>query len=401
MSFSYIVYTADKEVIKGTLDVHSESLAEETLESAGYKILSLQEIKKRSFLEDQFPSLFGIKDQNVIDFSEQLAIMVGAGIALPSALQQIEEQTESAAFKRVISGLGRELRAGSTFSEALSSYPKVFPDVFCRIVRAGEQSGNIEEALMQAVRYMQRGTAVMKEVKRVLVYPCFIVILAAIVVALMITVAMPPLMGLFSDLDADLPLPTRMLMSFTDFATAFKFHIFASAVVLAGTAYWYFRTPSGRLVIDNMLLKIPGIKSIIIQTNMALFSRTMSVLLNSGVALPQIMEVTQQTTGNRIIRRAIREVQDGIYEGQGLAKPMQQSKVFPSMMVRMVGAGELSGTLDANLAKLADYYEDEANKKINTFVSLLEPAMTVALGLGVGFIAISLIMPMYSMMRSM
>ena len=135
MSFSYIVYTADKEVIKGTLDVHSESLAEETLESAGYKILSLQEIKKRSFLEDQFPSLFGIKDQNVIDFSEQLAIMVGAGIALLSALQQIEEQTESAAFKRVISGLGRELRAGSTFSEALSSYPKVFPDVFKPCIR--------------------------------------------------------------------------------------------------------------------------------------------------------------------------------------------------------------------------------------------------------------------------
>ena len=145
----------------------------------------------------------------------------------------------------------------------------------------------------------------------------------------------------------------------------FKFHIFASAVVLAGMAYWYFKTPSGRLVIDNILLKIPGIRSVIIQTNMALFSRTMSVLLNSGVTLPQIMEVTQQTTGNRVIRSAIRDVQEGIYEGQGLAKPMQKTKVFPSMMVRMVGAGELSGTLDSNLTKLANYYEDEANKKIN------------------------------------
>ncbi|MBT4511311.1 MAG: type II secretion system F family protein [Chloroflexi bacterium] len=401
MSYSYVVYTADKEVLKGTLDVHSESLAEETLENYGYRILSLQEIKKRSLLEEQFPSLFGIKEQDVVDFSEQLAIMVGAGIALPSALQQIEEQTESAAFRRVIYGLGRELRAGCPFSDALSRYPKVFPDVFCRIVRAGEQSGNLEEALMQAVNYMQRGTAIMKEVKRVLVYPCFIVILAIIVVGLMVTVAMPPLMGLFTDLDADLPLPTKMLMAFTDFATAFKFHILGATTVLVGMAYWYFKTPSGRLLVDSILLKIPGMRGIIIQTNMALFSRTMSVLLNSGVALPQIMEVTQQTTSNRIIRRAIRDVQEGIYEGQGLAKPMLRNRVFPSLLVRMVSAGELSGTLDSNLAKLANYYEDEANKKIDTFVSLLEPAITVALGLGVGFIAISLIMPMYSMMGSM
>ncbi|NQT72766.1 MAG: type II secretion system F family protein [Chloroflexi bacterium] len=401
MSYSYVVYTTDKEVLRGTIDVHSESLAEETLEMAGYQVLSLQETRKRNILEEQFPRIFGIKNEDVIAFCEELAIMLGAGIPLHSALRLIEEQTESGSFRDVIAGLSRELQSGAAFSDACTRYPKIFPDAFCRIVRAGEQSGNLDEALTQAVIYMQKGTAIIKEVRSVMMYPCFIVVLAIFVVILMITVAMPPLMGLFSDLGAELPLPTKILMSVTSFVSDFKFHLLGLLITLVGLGFWYFRGPAGHLFIDKFVLKIPIIRTIIIQTNMALFSRTMSVLLTSGVPLPQIMDVVQRTTGNSVIRQALMDVQEGIYEGQGIGACMTRNKIFPPLLVRMVNAGEQTGTLESNLHKMANYYENEAQKKVKAFVAMLEPGMTVILGLGVGFIAISLIMPMYSMMRSM
>ncbi len=400
MSYSYVVYTAEKTVLKGTIEVHSESLAEESLEASGYKILSLQEIKKRNILEEQFPRFFGIKNEDVISFCEELSIMLSAGIPLSSALQLIEDQTASGLFRDVITGISRELRSGASFSQACAHYPKVFPDTFCRIVNAGEQSGNLDEALTQAATYMQKGTAIVKEVRSVLMYPCFIIVLATIVVVLMITVAMPPLMGLFTDLGADLPLPTRILMGLTNFFSTFKFFLLGAFIVLGGFGFWYLKRPSGRLLLDRFVLKIPVLKTITIQTNMALISRTMSVLLSSGVPIPQILHVSQQTTNNSVIRQSLRDVREGIYQGQGIGKLMMRDKVFPPLLVRMVTAGEHSGTLEENLLKMADYYDNEAQKKVKAFVAMLEPSITIALGLGVGFIAVSLIMPMYSMMRS-
>lgn len=400
MPFNYVVYTPDKEILTGVLDVNSQSLAEENLESSGYRIISLKEMRRKSSLEELFPSVFGVKLQHILEFSEQLAIMIGAGISLPTALQMIEEQTPSTTFKGVIAGINRELREGTSFSQALTKYPKVFPDIYCKIVRAGEQSGNLEDALMQAITYMQRGSAVLKEVQRLMIYPCFIIALAIAVVVLLITVAMPPLMGLFEDLGADLPWTTKLLLATTGFIMDYTIHILGALLAFVALMIWYLRMPAGRAALDRILLRIPAIRTVIIQSHMALFSRITSILLSTGMHLPQILDVVHQTASNRVIRGAMRDVQQAIYDGQGLAKPMSRNSLFPSLLVQMVNVGEKTGTLEQNLARLADYYESEVNKRIKALVSLLEPAITVSLGLGVGFIALSLIMPMYSMMGS-
>ncbi len=399
MAYTYVAYTnQSNDVLTGTLDVRDRSAAEESLTNSGYNILSLQEVKEKSRLEDHFPSVFGVKTQDIITFSEQLAIMISSGIPLPSALHLIEEKTPSVGFRNIIIGLIRELREGASFSQAISKYPKAFPDIYCRIVKAGEQSGNLEEALKQAIVYLERGTAFIKEVRRVMIYPCFIITLAVVVVFLMITVAMPPLMGLFADLGAELPLPTKVLIAFTGFVTGYKFHIVGTTVMTAVLGIWYFRSPAGHVKLDKFLLKLPMIRAIIIESNMALFSRITAILLNAGMHLPQIMDIVYHTTGNSIIRKAVRDVQEGIYDGQGLAKPMSQNKLFPSLLVQMVNVGEQTATLDSNLAKLADYYENEVNTRIKTLTAMMEPIIIVTMGLGVGFIALSLIMPMYSIM---
>ncbi len=398
MAYSYMIYTPEKVVETGVIDVGSESMAEDSLRRAGHKILNLEKIRKTSRLEDQFPSVFGIKQQDVLTFSEQLSIMVGAGISLPAALQLIEEQIPSLAFKRIINGIQGEIREGSSFSEAIAKYPKVFPDIFIRIIKAGEQSGDLEDALMQAVTYMSRGTAFMKEVRQAMIYPCFIVTLAVVVVALLITVAMPPLLALFDDMGADLPLPTMVLIAVIDFVTSYTLHIIGTMLALFAFAFWYLRMPVNRLRIDRFLLRLPIIGTIVVESNMALFARITSILLKTGISLPQIIGIVHQITGNRIISQALRDVQEGIYDGQGFSRPMARNKVFPSLLVQMVSAGELTGTLDTNLSKLADFYECEVNKKLKIAVGMLEPAIIVAMGIGVGFIALSLVMPMYSMM---
>ncbi len=401
MAYSYVIYTPEKVVETGVIDVGSESLAEDALRRAGHKILSLKEFRQTSRLEEHFPSIFGVKRQDVLTFSEQLAIMVGSGISLPVALLLIEEQIPSPAFKRIINEIQSEIREGSSFSEAIARYPKVFPDVFCRIVKAGEQSGDLEDALTQAITYMQRGTAFFKEVRRVMIYPCFIVALGIVVVALLITVAMPPLLGMFDELEADLPLPTQVLIAGVGFVNGYKFHILGVMLALFALAFWYLKRPAGRLMLDRLFLRLPVIGTIVIESNMALIARITSILLKTGITLPQIMEISHQITGNRIIRQALRDVQEGIYDGQGFAKPMARNKVFPSLLVQMANAGELTGNLDSNLSKMADFYESEVNKKLKIAVGMLEPAIIVTMGLGVGFIAVSLIMPMYSMMGSL
>ena len=399
--YQFTAYTIDKKIVQGSIDATSENMAEEALYQAGYqRVLSLKEVRPRLSLESIFPTFFGVKTQDVIDFSQQLATLTESGVTILTALELLREQAPREALRKVIAGLVEELQGGSSFSQALGKYPEVFSPTYCQVVKASEQAGNLEEGLRQVARYMGKRATTTSRVRRALAYPAMVLLMAIGVFVLLITVALPPLIGLFESLGAELPLATTMLIAVADFFISYKFHLLWGALILVILTVVYIRLPAGKLTMDRLKLKIPLIGSIAVEHNMCHFCQITSMLLKAGLPLPQVMDIAIQTSGNRIIRQALSDVRDKLLQGQGWSQPMAENELFPQLMVEMVAVGEKTGTMDSTLATLADYYEERVDQRINTLVSMIEPILTVVIGLVVAFIALSLITPLYSILRS-
>jgi len=401
MAYKYRAYTLDKRIVQGTIDAPSESMAEEALYRAGYhRILSLGEARPGLSLERLIPTLFGIKAEEVIDFSHQLATLIESGITILTALQLLEGQASRAAFRKVIAGLVEELRGGSPFSKALSKYPRAFSYTYCQLVRASEQAGNLEVGLRQIAGYMEKRMTMKKKVSSAMAYPALILLMAIGVSALLITVALPPMVKLFTNLGATLPWTTQLVIAIADFLIYYKLYLLGGIFALITLFVGYIRLPAGKLAMDRLMLKLPIIGPINIQRNMCHFCQTTSMLLKAGLRLPQIMDIVTQTVGNRIIRQALRDVREKLVQGQVLSQSMATIALFPQLLMEMVVVGEKTGALDSTLATIADFYEQKVDRRVSTLISMIEPILTVVIGLVVAFIALSIITPLYSILRS-
>jgi type IV pilus assembly protein PilC len=402
MAFKYQVYTTDKKIVQGTIEVTSESLAEGALYRAGYqRILSLQEISPGLSLEKLLPTFFGVKTQEVIDFSNQVATLVESGISLVTALELLGGQNAKKSLKKIIAGLVEEIQGGSSLSQALSHYPKTFTNTYCQMVKASEQAGLMENGLKQAASYLEKQTAVNQKIKRAMLYPAFVLLMAVGVSILLITVALPPLVNLFKSLGADLPWMTKLLIGVASFFLDSGLYVLGGVLILIMLIIVLLRLPSVKIARDRFMLKIPVIGSINIERSMQYFCQTTAMLLQAGLRLPVIMDIIIQTNRNRIIRQALSHVRDSLMQGEGLSQPMAETELFPPLLVEMVIVGEKSGAMDSTLITLADFYEKKVNRKIDMLIAMIEPVLTVIVGLVVIFIALSMITPLYSILRSM
>jgi len=402
MAYKYTAYTVDKKVVEGRIDVASEILAEGALYHAGFQnILSLEEVMPSMTLERLIPSLFGIKAQDIIDVSNQMATLVQSGITIVTSLKLLEGQTRKASLKKIFRGLIEEIQGGTSLSQALSHYPQAFSSTYCQVIKASEQAGTLEIGLRQAAAYMEKRSQANQKIKRAMAYPAFVMLMAVAVSILLVTIALPPLINLFKSLGADLPWMTRMLVAVTDFFLHHNLYILAGLVVIVLIIIGLFRMPSVKLARDKFLLKIPLIGAINIERSMELFCQTGSMLLQAGLRLPQVIDIVIQANRNQIIRQAFSNVRERLIQGEGLSQPMSENKLFPLLLVEMVVVGEKTGTMDTTLATLADFYERKVDRKIDMLISMIEPVLTVIIGLVVIFIALSMITPLYSILRSM
>lgn len=400
MAYRYVAYTPTGEEVAGQLDAVTEGVAESILWDSGLTIVTLEEVRRRASLAELMPTYFGPKPKDVILFSRQLATLVESGIALLSALQLLTEQVTSKPFRRVIEEIVEDIQKGVSLSEALEKHPYVFSPLYCRMMEIGERTGNIELILRRLATYIEKEQAVVGRMRGAMAYPAFILLMAIGVVGVMVTFTLPPMMGLFSEFGAELPWPTRFLMALTGFATTYMFHVLVGGVAVAIITTGYVSLPRGRRHRDWLLLKMPVIGKINMQGNVSRLSRTMSTLLRAGLSLPEIMDLTLQTIGNVVIREAIETLRTESLQGRGLSEPLAASRLFPGMLSQMVRVGEETGTLDSHLETLADFYEQEVERGVDTLMSMMEPALTLFVGFIVGFIAVSVIMPMYSLMGS-
>jgi type IV pilus assembly protein PilC len=402
MAYKYQAYTTDKKIVQGTIEVASESLAEGALYRAGYQhILSLKEVPPGLSLDRLIPTLFGVRTRDVIDFSNELATLIESGISILNSLQLLGGQTAKKSLQKIIDGLMEEIQGGNPLSQALGDYPQAFPDTYCQVIKASEQAGNLELGLRQAAGYLEKQAVASQKIKRAMLYPAFVLLMAAGVCVLLITVAMPPLVALFNSLGAELPWMTGLLINVTGFFLDRYLYVLGAVFIIIMLTISLLRLPSVKLARDRLLLKIPALGAINIERSVQHFCQTAAMLLEAGLRLPQIMEITIQTSQNRIIRQALGRVRDRLVQGEGLAQPMSEIGLFPPLLVEMVVVGEKTGAMDTTLATLADFYEKKVDRRIDILISMIEPALTVVIGVVVIFIALSMITPLYSILRSM
>ena len=398
MAYKYIAYAGDRRIVEGMINVSSETLAKEALWQSGYNVVSLKATKPRLSIRQSLPTFFGVKDSDVIAFSRQLATLIERGINAFTALQLLRDQIHNTAFREVITTIIQDLQQGRSFADAIARHPQAFPPIYSQMVRVGEQTGNLHVVLKQTAGYMERENASLKKVGMALIYPAILLLIAAGVVTILITFTLPPLIEMFSEFDAELPLVTRILMSITGFFSSYILYLAAIVIGVVALAVWYIRRPTGRQKLDRLQLRIPLIGQIVSKREISHFSHTMSISLESGLPMIETMNLAIQTTRNSAVRQAIVGVRTRMLEGSSLFHSMATNALFPSLLVQMVKVGEEVGTLGTDLLTVADLYEQEVDEKVNMLLSMLQPCFLLIIGVIVAFIAVSVILPIYSLM---
>ncbi|MFB0559402.1 MAG: type II secretion system F family protein [Dehalococcoidales bacterium] len=398
VSFRYEAATSQGRVVKGTIKAVGEIEAERLLIRQGYHPMNVEVAPSMWSLEEALPTLFRVKPRDVIVFSRQLATLLRSGISLLPALEILHGQvTASRAFNKVMESMIDDLRAGSSFSQAITKHPKAFSEIYARTIGVGEQTGNLEMVLNRMADYLEKQGAVAKKVKRALAYPAMVIGVGVVVVVILMTVVMPQLLGIFTAMNVELPLPTRILIAITHILTNYPLYFLIAGAVLVALALWLVKQPTGRRLLDRMRLSAPIIGAPTLMGELARFCRTMSVLISAGLSLQEIMEVVPQSSSNKCISEAISRLGEGLTLGEGLAEPMSRSGIFPPLLIQMVAVGEESNTLDFTLGVVADFYETTAEEKTTAMVGMVGPLSTIGIALLVGFIAISVLMPMYTL----
>jgi type IV pilus assembly protein PilC len=399
LAYRYVAFTPSGEQAKGLVDAGSEGAAEQVLWERGYRIVTLRATRSLPRLDELFPTLFSVKRREIITLSRQMATLIESGIAVMPALELLRRQA-GRSLGRVLGDVIDAVKQGSALSDALQKHPQVFPPIYSRMIAVGERTGSLDVVLRQLATHLEKEQAIIKRVRGALAYPAFVILLAIGVVAIVVTTALPPLMSLFEEFDAELPLPTKIVLAVSHYANAYWLHASVVLVVVAVIGGVYVRQPRGRRQLDYALLRMPLLGSIVVLSNAARFSGTTAILLRAGIPVSEVVNLAIDTTGNRIVRERLREVEEQLLRGEGLSKPLADSKIFPPMLVQMVEVGEETGTLDSNLETMAGFYTSQVDERISAVTGMITPALTLIVGALVALIALSIIMPMYEIMGS-
>lgn len=398
MPYRYLAYDSSGRERKGILQVEREETAERLLYERGLTTARLVWIPGAFDLAKFFPTYFGPKLRDVIVFTNQLANLVESGVTLLAGISLMAEEVNSKPLQKVLYQVGEDIRQGVSISNALSRHDPVFPPIYAQMVRVGEQTGNLAPVLRQLGTHLEMEHTIKSRLRRAMIYPSLVLSLAIIVVLILLNYTLPPLLQLYQEFDAELPWPTRFLMSTAEFFLDYRLLILVGLLILVAGGVLYFRSQGGKKQLHQLALKAPVIGRVITQGNTARFSGTLATLLGAGLQLTESMALTRDTLQNVVLQEEIDHLQQETMQGRGIASPLSRSKYFPQMLSQVVRVGEETGSLEIQLLTLAAYYEEEVDRSIDTLTSLLEPGLVVFVGLIVAFVAISIIMPMYSLL---
>lgn len=387
--FRYEAKDAKGNTIAGLIEAMDNKTALSVLHKKDLTILSLSQEKKRSFKAK------GVKLDDLVVFSRQLATMVDAGISLVQSLSILSEQSENKTLAITTLVIRRDIESGSSFCDALSKHPQVFSDLYIHMAKAGESSGKLDEILDRLAIYLEKASALQRKVRSSLVYPAVVISLALIITTVLLVKVVPIFKNIFSTLGGTLPIPTQILIGISDIMGKHFFFVFVGFVFFVFLFKKYISTSRGRYQFDRILLKLPIFGPLFKKVSIARFSRTLATLVRSGVPILNALGIVGKTSGNKVVEEIVLNACISIKEGEPIAGPLSKDNVFPPMVVRMISVGEQTGQLEKMLNKIADFYEEQVDAAVNGLVSMIEPLVIAFLGIVIGSIVVALFLPIF------
>jgi len=380
--------------------------------AAGSKDEVISQLRKRNIVPTSIKekgkkkgfSLGGgrVKDKDVVIFTRQFSTMIDAGLPLVQALDILGSQVGNKKFAGVINQIKGDVEGGSTYADALLKHPRIFSELYANMVAAGETGGILDTVLNRLASYMEKTIKLKRKVKGAMIYPIVVTIVAILVIVVIMVYVVPTFSQMFTSLGGTLPAPTKLIIAASKFLGGVGGLVVLAIVVASSIGFVQFRrTPKGKYITDKVFLKLPVFGSMLLKVAVAKFTSTLGTLVSSGVPILEGLEITAKTAGNKVIEASVNRVRTAVQEGKTLAEPLGKERIFPDMVVQMIGVGESAGALDTMLSKIAEFYDEEVDVAVSNLTSMIEPLLMVFLGGTVGFIVIAMYLPIFKLMQMM
>lgn len=390
---------------RGELEAPSKVQVTEQLRERGLIVLDVSEKRQAANIEDFFKRFRGVSMRELAVMSRQFATLVASGMPMLRSLTTLEDQTQDEAIQKAIAGVRDDVEAGSSLAAAMERHPRVFDKLYRAMVRSGENSGRLEEALDRVAYQIEKLDSLRRQVRSAMLYPAFVFTFAVVIMAVVVAFIVPVFVGIYQELASEnpgvssaLPLPTQITVTASDALTGYWFAVLPALGLIAFSFVHWKKTERGRTQWDKIKLRLPAkVGDVIHKVALARWSRTFSGAIASGVPILQAIKVTGETSGNAVVEQAMDDVYASVKGGGSIATPIEKNDVFPPMVAHMVAVGEETGQLEHMLGKIADFYEAEVDAKVKALTSLIEPLMIVFVGGVVGFIVVSMYLPIFSL----
>ncbi|MCF6284904.1 MAG: type II secretion system F family protein [Candidatus Hydrogenedentes bacterium] len=397
--FRYEVKKGPEEKIDGVLEAESQRAAVARLRDMGYFPLTVEEVEEEQStpraLVKRVLQRIRLKDRNI--FFRQLANLTEAGMMLTRALRTIATQAENPQLAAVVDQIRESVQQGSTLADALAQHEKLFPPLYINLVRAGETGGMLDEVLWRIVAFGEQEEELRGKAISALIYPIFLSIVSSISVFILVSFVFPKFIGIFKEFNAELPLPTVIVMAICEFMGNWWWAVLLGVGVAVWAAIRYFRSESGRRQWDTFILRVPVVRGLVQKYEMAKFARTLGTLLDNGVPILTTLQITADTMSNYVIREEVRQLHGGVTAGNAMSETLRQCPHFPPVVVGMFAVGEESGRIGAVTNRIADAYDLEVERAVKAVTALFEPLLIVIMGVIIGFLVIAMLLPMLTL----
>ncbi len=402
-TYEYEVKKGPTEIIKGKIEAESRKSAVSRLRELGYFPLKVEEVyppgtdNKKDKRKIVLPSWerIKLKDRNV--FLRQLANLFESGMVLTRALRTIIEQTPNKAMVKVVEQIYEDVQKGSNLADAFEKHPKIFSPMYCSMVRAGETGGMLDEVLWRIVAFSEQEEELRGKVISALIYPVFLLVVGSIAIFILVSFVFPKFIAVFEDFNAQLPLPTIIVMNFCGFMGSWWWAVILVGIGITLAIYSYINTPEGKKQKDTFLLKFPVVGGVIQKYEMAKFARTFGTLMDNGVPVLTALRITAETMTNAVVKNEVQTTHDLVKEGESISDSLKKCPHFPPIVVSMFAVGEESGRIGVIAKRIADAYDIEVDRAVKAMVTLFEPTLIIVMGVIIGFLVIAMLLPMLTL----
>ena len=398
MNFLYKIKTQSGEILEGKVEAPDESAAVDTLQNKGYLILSINQLEGDIFSIDLNKYFQKTTNKDVVIFTRQLSTLIDADMPLAEGLRTLAKQTEKPSFKKVIGDVSEAVEGGSSLSGAMAAHPKIFGPFYVKLVQTGEISGKLHETLLYLADYLERSQAINSKIRGALTYPAFIVFSLIVVTIIMMVYVLPQLLSIFKEMGAsELPFTTRTLIAVTGLVNRFLYPLI---IVVFGGIYFlgrYIKTPDGRAWLDNLMINIPSLGTVVRNLYLARISESLATLIKSGIPILDGLKITADLVGNTNYRKILLEAEENVRGGGSISEIFERRKEIPPLMTSMVAIGEKTGKLNFMLEHVSKFYKSESDNAIDNISQLIEPILVLILGFAVAILVSAILLPIYNL----